>query len=170
MRLEHPGRIALVAVIAGACVAGSGGPTDPGGPREPEPGLRADLFAGPIAVPDQIRVDSILEMIVGVRNGGTRQADAGWVVRVVLSRDPIIDSADIQIDHFSAPRVLPAGGQDEYLRHKKLRGSTPLGLYYVGSILDVTGRVSEASEGNNILQSPTPIVLTDRVPRPTGDE
>lgn len=159
----------LLAVLGG-CVAGSEGPTDPGGPAEPEPGLRADLFAGPILVPGEIRVDSILEMVIGVRNGGTGQAEPGWVVRVVLSRDQLIDSADIEIDHFSAPRALPAGGQDEYLRHKKLRGSTPLGLYYVGSILDVTRRVAEVSEGNNTLQFPAAIVLTGRAPRPSGDE
>ena len=33
------------------------------------------------------------------------------------SADPIIDSADIQVDHFSAPRELAAGGEDQYLRH-----------------------------------------------------
>jgi len=155
-----------LAALLGACAAGSDGPTDSGAPGEPEPGLRADLFAGPIEVPRQVGVDSILEMTVGVRNGGTREAEPGWVVRVVLSRDQIIDSADIEIDHFSAPRALPAGGGDQYLRHKKLRGSTPLGLYYVGSILDVTGRVVEASEGNNILQSPPAMVLTARLPSP----
>ena len=168
MRPERP-CLGLLALLSG-CVAGSEGPTDLGGPREPEPGLRADLYAGPIDVPNQIPVDSILEMTIGVRNGGTRQAEPGWVVRVLLSRDQIIDSADIEIDHFSAPRVLPAGAQDEYLRHKKLRGSTPLGQYYVGSILDVTGAVAEASEGNNTLQFPTPMILTAKVPRPSGDQ
>lgn len=168
MRLERLGH-ALLAVLSG-CVAGSDGPTDLGGPREPEPGLRADLFAGPIDVPTQIRVDSILDMTIAVRNGGTRQAEPGWIVRVVLSRDEIIDSADIEIDHFSAPRVLPAGARDEYLRHKKLRGSTPLGQYYVGSILDVTAAVSETSEGNNTLQFPTPIILTAKVPRPSDEQ
>jgi hypothetical protein len=159
----------LTSLLVG-CVAGSEGPTDLGGSRDPEPGLRADLFAGPIDVPTEIRVDSILEMLIGVRNGGTGDAEPGWVVRVVLSRDAIIDSADIEIDHFSAPRALPAGARDEYLRHRKLRGSTPLGLYYVGSILDVTGKVSEASEGNNVLQSPTPMILTAKVPRGSGDQ
>jgi hypothetical protein len=132
--------------------------------------LRADLFAGPILVPDHVRVDSILEMVVGVHNGGTRVADAGWIVRVMLSTDPVIDSADIQVDHFSAPRELPPGGEDQYLRHKKLRGSTPTGRYYIGSILDVTGRVPEASETNNVLQSPGTIVLTaEDAPPPEGD-
>ena len=169
MRLERFWLVGLPAVL-GACVAGSEGPTDLGGPREPEPGLRADLFAGPIVVPDEIRVDSILEMTIGVRNGGTRQAEPGWVVRVVLSRDRIIDSTDIEIDHFSAHRVLAPGAQDDYLRHKKLRGSTPLGLYYVGSILDVTGAVPEVNEGNNTLQSPGSTVLTSRSGAPTGDQ
>ena len=169
MKIEGRWCLGFLALL-GACVAGSEGPTDSGGPSEPEPGLRADLFAGPIVVPDEIRVDSILEMTIGVRNGGTRPAEPGWVVRVVLSRDQIIDSADIEIDHFSAPRVLAPGSQDDYLRHKKLRASTPLGLYYVGSILDVTSAVAEVSEGNNTLQFPTPIVLTARVSRPSGDE
>ena len=118
-------------------------------------------------MPDEIPIDSILEMMIGVRSGGTRQAEPGWVVRVVLSRDQIIDSADTEIDHFSAPRVLAPG---DYLRHKKLRGSTPLGLYYVGSILDVTGAVREANEGNNTLQFPASIVLKSKSAAPTGDE
>ena len=168
MRIEGRWCLGFLALLGG-CVAGSEGPTHSGGPSEPEPGLRADLFAGPIVVPDQIRVDSILEMMIGVRSG-TRQAEPGWGVRVVLSRDQIIDSADIEIDHFSAPRVLPPAAGDQYLRHKKLWAGTPLGLYYVGSILDVTGAVAEASEGNNTLQFPAPIELTARVPRPSGDE
>ena len=154
-----------------SCVAGSDGPQGPGNPpANPSPALRADLFAGPILVPDHVRVDSILEMVVGVRNGGTRTADAGWLVRVMLSADPVIDSADIQVDHFSAPRDLPPGGEDQYLRHKKLRASTPTGHYYIGSILDVTERVPESSESNNVLRFPATIVLTPEVPpSPEGD-
>jgi hypothetical protein len=159
----HP--VVLLGLVA-SCVAGSEGPTDAGGPSAPEPGLRADLSAGPIEVPDQIRVDSILEMTIGVRNGGTSAADAGWIIRVMLSTDSQIDSADIQIDHFSAPRVLLPGAEDQYLRHKKLRGSTPTGPYFVGSILDVTGRVAETSEANNTLRFPVPIVLTARQEEP----
>ena len=159
----------LIAGLLWGCVAGSEGPQGPGNPpANPSPGLRADLFAGPILVPDQVRVDSILEMVVAVRNGGTRAAEAGWIVQVMLSADPVIDSADIQVDHFSAPRDLPPGGADQYLRHKKLRGSTPTGLYYIGSILDVTGRVPEASETNNILRFPATIVLTAEVPPSPG--
>jgi hypothetical protein len=169
MRIELCWCLGILPLLGG-CVAGSEGPTDSGGPREPDPGLRADLFAGPIAVPSEIAVNSILEMGIGVRNGGTRQAEPGWVVRVVLSRDQIIDSADIEIDHFSAPRVLSPGAQDDYLRHKKLRGSTPLGLYYVGSMLDVTGAVREANEGNNTLQFPSPIILMSKSAPATGDE
>lgn len=153
-----------------ACVAGSEGANGYGGPSDPEPGLTADLFAGPIEVPGQIRVDSILEMTIGVRNGGTRVVDPGWIIRVFLSPDRLIDSADIQIDHFAAPRPLQPGAADEYLRHKKLRASTPPGPYFVGSILDVTGAVPEASEGNNTLQFPASIVLMAKSAPPTGDE
>jgi hypothetical protein len=160
----------MLLALLGACVAGSEGPERLGGPADLEPGLQADLFAGAIEAPDQVGVDSILEMSIGVRNSGMLQAEPGWVIRVVLSRDRLIDSSDVEIDHFSAPRVLPAGGQDQYLRHKKLRGSMPLGLYYVGSIMDVTGRVPEASEGNNTLQFPSPIIITAKVPRHSGDE
>ena len=109
-------------------------------------------------------------MTIGVRNGGTRIVDPGWVIRVMLSTDPRIDSADIQIDHFAAPRVLPPGGEDQYLRHKKLRASTPTGPYFVGSILDVTRRVAEASEANNTLQFPVPITLTPQVPDPEAGD
>ena len=157
----------LLGLLA-SCVAGSEGPTDSGGPAAPEPGLQADLAAGPIEVPDYIRVDSILEMTIGVRNGGTRIVEPGWVIRVMLSTDARIDSADIQIDNFAAPRELPPGGEDQYLRHKKLRASTPTGPYFVGSILDVTRRVAEASEANNTLQFPVPITLTAEVPDHDG--
>ena len=117
----------LTSGLVWSCVAGGEGPQGPGDPgADPSPGLRADLAAGPVLVPDQVRVDSILEMLVEVRNGGTRVAEAGWIVRVMLSTDPVIDSADIQVDHFSAPRNLPPGGEDQYLRHKKLRATTPL--------------------------------------------
>src|SRR5688572_15423304 len=124
-------------------VAGSDDLTDSAGTAAPEPALEADLAADTIEVPDHMRVDSILEMTIGVRNGGTRIVDPGWVIRVMLSTDARIDSADIQIDHFAAPRALPPGGEDQYLRHKKLRASTPTGPYFVGSILDVTRRVAE---------------------------
>jgi hypothetical protein len=156
MRIDGPCRLGLLALLSG-CVAGSEGPTDSRGPREPDPGHRADLFAGPIDVPDEIRVDSILEMMIGVRNGGTRQAEPGWVVRVVLSRDQIIDSADIEIDHFSAPRVLAPGAQDELSAGVGSFGETPLGLHYVGSRLDATGAVREVNESNN-TQFPASIV------------
>ena len=163
MRLERLWRVGLLAVLGG-CVAGSEGPHGPGGPSQPEPGLRADLFAGPIEAPRQISIDAILGVTIGVRNRGTREADPGWIVRVVLSKDGLIDPADIEIDHFVAHRVLPAGAEDQYLRHMKLRGSIPLGEYYVGSILDVTSAVAESSEGNNVLQVPVPILLTATVP------
>jgi hypothetical protein len=121
-------------------------------------------------VPDQVNVDSILEMVVAVRNDGTRAVDAGWVVQVMLSADPVIDAADIQVDNFSAPRDLPPGAEDQYLRHKKLRHSTPTGQYYIGSILDVTGKVQETSETNNVLRSPATIILTAvGSPPPTDD-
>lgn len=161
----------VVSSVLGSCVAGSDGPQGPGNPpATPEPGLRADLFAGPIEVPDHVRVDSILEMTIGVRNGGTRVVDPGWVIRVMLSTDPLIDSADIQVDHFAAPRELQPAGADQYLRHKKLRASTPTGPYYIGSILDVTGAVPEVSEGNNTLQSPATIILTPKVSSPPGGD
>lgn len=159
----------LISSLLMSCVAGGEGPQGPGTPPEdPTPGLRADLSAGPVLAPDQIRVDSILEMLVEVRNGGTRAVEAGWIVRVMLSTDAVIDSADIQVDHFSAPRDLPPGGEDQYLRHKKLRATTPVGLYYIGSILDVTGRVLESSEANNTLRFPARIALTAPRTRPTG--
>jgi len=157
-----------------ACVAGSdGGPRGPGTPTGPddEPQTRADLFPGPVEAPDQIPIDSILEMRVTVRNGGTRSAGPGWVIRVFLSTDRIIDSADIVIDRFSAPRDLAAGGEDLYLRHKKLRSSsTPLGPYYIGSILDVTQTVPEVTEGNNTLVNPATIVVTARSTGPPGNQ
>lgn len=169
-RLRRDVRGLLLPGLLASCVAGAEGPHDSGTPTGPEPGLTLDLFAGPIEVPDHIAVDSVLEMDIAVRNGGTGVVSAGWIIRVVLSTDKLIDSADIQIDHFSAPRILQPGAEDHYLRHKKLRASTPTGLYYVGSILDVTGAVAEGSETNNILQSPTPITLTAQDAGPSGGD
>ena len=125
MRLGRLWRTGHLAVLGGY-VAGSEGPDDPDGPSQPEPGLRADLFAGPIEAPRQIPIDAI--------------------------------------DRFAAHQALPAGAEAQYLRHMKLRRSMPLGEYYVGSIMDVTGAVAEASEGNNPLQFPVPILLTATVP------
>jgi hypothetical protein len=159
----------VISGLLAGCVAGSEGPTGPLRPEDPAPGVRADLSAGPIEVPEQIRVDSVLEMVIGVHNGGTRSVGPGWVVRVMLSTDAIIDSADIEVDHFSAPRDLAAGADDQYLRHKKLRGSTPVGPYFIGSILDVTRVVPEVNEGNNTLRFPATIFLTPKVTTPSGD-
>lgn len=161
----------LLSSLLGACLGSGEGPEGrTGPPADLPPGLLADLLAGPVLVPDHVRLDSILELVVAVRNRGTRVAEAGWVVRVMLSADSVIDSADIQVDHFSAPRDLQPNSDDSYLRHKKLRGSTPPGLYYIGSILDVTERVPEASESNNILRFPATIVLTTREqPVPEGN-
>ncbi len=162
-------RALLLSSLLLSCVAGGEGPQGRGDPVEdPSTDLSADLSAGPILVPEQVRVDSILEMLVEVRNSGNRVVEAGWIIRVMLSTDPAIDSADIQVDHFSAPRDLSPGGEDQYLRHKKLRAATPPGLYYIGSILDVTGRVRESSETNNILRFPATIFLTAPPTRPTG--
>ena len=170
--MRSAARDVLIFALATGCVAGSdGGPRGPGTPTDPDPSpqARADLFPGPIETPDHIRVDSILEMRVGVHNGGTADAGPGWVIRVFLSTDPIIDSADIPVDQFAAPRDLTAGGEDQYLRHKKLRASTPTGSYYIGSILDVTRVVPEVTEGNNALVQPGTILLTPKPVTPGGD-
>lgn len=68
----------------------------------------------------------------------------------------------------AVPRELPPGGEDQYLRHKKLRASTPTGPYYVGSILDVTERVPEASETNNVLRFPATSFSPQRSRLPRG--
>jgi hypothetical protein len=128
------------------------------------------LSAGPIETPAEIELDAILEMRVGVRNQGTATAGPGWVVRVLLSRDPVIDSADIQVDHFAAPRELLPGAEDQYLRHKKLRASTPPGAYFIGSILDVTHAVPESVEGNNTLRVPGAITLVPKTSTPQGSD
>jgi hypothetical protein len=109
-------------------------------------------------------------MRIGVRNRGTGNAASGWSIRVFLSSDPIIDSSDIPIDRFVAPRELAAGSEDQYLRHKKLRASTPLGLYFIGSMLDVTRVVPELTEGNNTLVNPPSITLTPRPSTPPSTE
>ncbi len=70
-------------------------------PANPSPGLRADLFAGPVLAPAHVRVDSTLEMVVAVRNGGTRAAEAGWIVRVM--RPPIRSSIGLTFRSITSP-------------------------------------------------------------------
>jgi hypothetical protein len=80
------------------------------------------------------------------------------VVQVFISSDSHIDSSDDQIDQFVTTRELPPGGQDFYLRNKKLSG-VEAGDYYVGSIVDVTDIVPEQAETNNTLATPGRITL-----------
>jgi hypothetical protein len=127
--------------------------------------LQADLTPGAIEAPDRLSLDALLQMRVGVRNSGNLPAGPGWVVRVFVSTDTQIDASDHQIDQFVTSRDLPAGGQDLYLRNKKLSGLEP-GEYYIGSMLDVTQLVPELSETNNTLTNPDRITLLPEAPEP----
>ena len=120
--------------------------------------LKADLSPGAIEAPGDLRVDALLQMRVGVRNSGNRSAGPGWVVRVFISSDSHIESSDHQIDQFVATRDLLPGGQDLYLRNKKLSGVVA-GDYYIGSIVDATDVVPEQTETNNTLATPGRITL-----------
>jgi hypothetical protein len=136
----------------------------PGTPGDPEQ-IKADLVPGAIEAPDRISLDQLLQMRVGVRNVGTRSAGPGWTIRIFLSPDSTIDPGDHQIDQFVATRDLPAAGDDIYLRNKKLSGLEP-GQYYLGSIVDVTDVVTEVSDSNNTLLTPTSIALLPKAPEP----
>ena len=138
----------LMAGLLTGCEVNSLSVQSPGTPADTTTGPRADLSPGSIQAPVRLRLDSLLEMQVGVQNNGSRSAGPGWFVRVLLSTDPVIDPSDQQIDQFAATRELPPGGQDSYLRHKKLSGVSP-GLYYIGSMVDVTHLVPETTETNN---------------------
>jgi hypothetical protein len=127
--------------------------------------LNIDLTPGPIEAPERVSLDALLQMRVGVRNDGDRTAGPGWVVRVLVSSDPQIDPSDHQVDQFVTTRELPPGGQDLYLRNKKLSGLGP-GEYYIGSMVDVTEIVPELSETNNTLVSPSRITLLPEAPEP----
>lgn len=140
--------ILLMAGLVAGCEVTSLAVQSPGTPADTTTDPRADLSPGPVQAPVRLRLDSPLEMRVGVRNNGSRSAGPGWFVRVFLSTDPVIDSSDRQIDQFAATRELPPGGQDSYLRNKKLPDIAP-GQYYIGSIVDVTHLVPETTETNN---------------------
>jgi hypothetical protein len=127
------------------------------------PAAKADLLPGPIDAPERAPLDELLQMRVGVSNTGNLTAGPGWTIRVFLSDDSIIDPADHQIDQFVTTRELPAGGQDSYLRNKKLSGVGP-GQYYLGSIIDGTEVVPELNENNNTLSSPGVITLLPKAP------
>jgi hypothetical protein len=148
------GGFLLVAGLLAGCEVTSLEVQSPGGADA----LKADLLPGPIEAPESIRLDEVLQMRVGVRNSGNLTAGPGWVVRVFLSNDPLIDSSDHQVDQFVTTRELPPGGQDLYLRNKKLSGVGP-GDYYIGSMVDVTEIVPELTETNNTLTTPGQITL-----------
>jgi hypothetical protein len=150
-------RLLLLPGVLTACQVTSLEIHSPGIPGDTDV-LKADLSPGSIEAPFRLRIDAVLQMYVGVRNNGNRSAGPGWVVRVFVSGDSHIDASDRQIDQFVTSRDLPPGGQDRYLRNKKLSGVSP-GDYYVGSIVDVTQVVPELTETNNTLASPAPITL-----------
>lgn len=150
-------RLLLMTGLLTACEVSSLEVHSPGAPGDPDV-LKADLSPGTIEAPGRLRLDALLQMRVGVRNGGNRTAGPGWVVRVFMSSDSHIDSSDHQIDQFVTTRELPPGGQDLYLRNKKLSG-VGAGDYYIGSILDVTDVVPEQVETNNTLATPGRITL-----------
>jgi hypothetical protein len=153
------GALLLMSGLLTACEVTSLELESPGTPGGQSPdSLRADLSPGPIEAPGSIRLDALLEMRVGVRNSGNRTAGPGWIVRVFLSSDTRIDASDHQIDQFATSRELSPGGQDRYLRNKKLSG-VGAGDYYIGSIVDVTGIVPELAETNNALATPGRITL-----------
>jgi hypothetical protein len=127
--------------------------------------VKPDLAPGAIEAPRRLAVNALLQMRVGVRNGGNRSAGTGWVVRVLLSGDPQIDVSDHQIDQFVVTRELASGGQDVYLRNKKLAGIGP-GEYYIGSMVDVTQLVPELTETNNVLTTPELITILPEPPDP----
>jgi CARDB protein len=151
------GLLLLAGLLAG-CEATSLEVHAPPATTDPEPSPKADLSPVSIQAPARIRLDSLLQMQVGVRNTGNRSAGPGWFVRVFLSTDDLIDPSDRQIDQFAATRDLPSGGQDSYLRNKKL-SEIPPGVYHLGSIVDVTHLVPEATETNNALAAPASITL-----------
>jgi hypothetical protein len=156
------GRLSLAAGLLTACgEVTSLQIRSPGGDNA----LLADLTPGPIEAPDRMPLDALLQMRVGVGNSGSLPAGPGWVVRVFLSTDPLIEASDHQIDQFVTSRDLPVGGQDLYLRNKKLSGIVP-GEYYIGSVLDPTQIVPEMNETNNTLASPGRITLVPEAPAP----
>lgn len=150
-------RLLLMTGLLTACEVASLEVHSPATPGDPDV-LKADLSPGAIETPGDIRVDALLQMRVGVRNSGNRSAGPGWVVRVFISSDSHIDSSDHQIDQFVTTRELPPGGQDLYLRNKKLSG-VGAGDYYIGSMVDVTDIVPEQTETNNTLATPGRITL-----------
>jgi hypothetical protein len=150
-------RLLLMSGLLTACEVTSLELQSPGSPGGPD-SLKADLSPGAIEAPESIRLDELLEMRVGVRNSGDRSAGPGWFIRVFISSDMQIDASDHQIDQFATTRELPPGGQDLYLRNKKLAGVEP-GVYYIGSIVDVTEIVPELAETNNTLATPGRITL-----------
>lgn len=133
-------------------------PTDPGG--QPAPGeARADLLPAGLEAPAEAEAGGAFTMHVGVRNAGSLDVGPGWMVRVYLSADAAIEPSDTLIDQFVTSRDLGAGRSDSYLRNKKLSGLLPPGTYFIGSIVDATGLVSESIETNNTLANPPQVTI-----------
>jgi hypothetical protein len=156
-------KLLYLILLLGGC-GPSGDLQNPDPPAEPNPQPQIDLSAGAIEAPERIPLDSLLEMRIGVRNGGPVTAGPGWFIRVFLSADQSIAPEDILIEQFVATRELPPGTEDRYLRHMKLPGSIDPGRYYLGSMLDVTQIVPETNEQNNTLPTPATISILPRSP------
>jgi len=162
----------LLPIAVGGCGGSSSDSQTPSQPEQPnEPnGPQADLSATGLETPSRVRLDSLLELRIGVRNGGSQAAGPGWFIRVFLSRDSRIDQDDILIDQFVTTRELSPGGSDRYLRNMKLPGGIDPGTYRLGSMLDVTQVVPETDEDNNTLLNPPILEILPRTPPGPGEK
>lgn len=156
--------VLLFPILLGDCAGTTDLPNST--PHEPNSEPQADLSPGPIEAPHSVRLDELLEMRVGVENSGNRTVGPGWVVRVFLSPDAVIDPTDAQIDQFVTTRELQSGASDSYLRNKKLNRNIVPGTYYIGSVLDVTDVVPESAEDNNSQANPIAITIAPETPEP----
>lgn len=93
-----------------------------------------------------------LSITVRTLNRGTQRSRSSWT-RLVLSTDAVIDDTDLKLRGISVP-ALASGASSEKTRRVRIPANVAPGTYFLGAIADFPQRVTEADEGNNVLQGP----------------
>ncbi|MCK4626818.1 MAG: hypothetical protein KAV00_16015, partial [Phycisphaerae bacterium] len=88
------------------------------------------------------------EVHFDIRNGGTADAGGFWV-DVYLSDNDIISTSDRFLGDVWVSGVTAGSYAGADLYWATFPGGVPLGVYYVGIIIDSTNNVAESNEGNN---------------------
>jgi subtilase family serine protease len=116
---------------------------------------RADLVPIALQAPATITSSAFptVHFTWGVTNQGTGPAQSYWQDGIYLSRDPVLDSSDVQLTYRWENGPLPAGSS--YWRSQTLQtGITNSGAYYFLLAANLGQNFMEANTNNNVLAVP----------------